>query len=391
MILLTCLLLCGAILALYLRSRNTPPKNAPNTIPGSATAPLPELHPPNGDIPPSKYVSRNINTGSQSPDSLVHHGRVSVQSRIHLDEAELPVSNHNNSEKLPVEVTCTDLNTATMKQLEQVSGIGPARAQSVINDRTQNGPFKSMDDLHRITGISEKSIEYIRKSGFCITDVSPTNSPTPDSKITENTCENAHPSKGCPPEDPTYAELCAEILETSTEERYTPPLHDSIFDRSLYQIWGDADGNCRNTRHEVLIAHSQVQVNFDETECKVIRGEWADPYTNTLITNPRELDIDHLVPLAEAHRSGSSKWSPIRRYCFANDLSENGVLIPVSASANRSKGDRDPAHWLPENEAFHCQYVERWVAIKKTWGLSMDPDEQKSIEKIQAQCSAKEP
>jgi len=137
-----------------------------------------------------------------------------------------------------------------------------------------------------------------------------------------------------------------------------PPAPEAVpYDRDLYGGWIDADGDCQNTRQEVLIAESLIPVQFDSRGCRVVSGEWLDPFTGQTFTNPGDLDIDHFIPLAEAHRSGASRWIPQLRRQFANDLSWPGSLIAVSASANRSKGDRDPANWLPPNQDFHCEYV----------------------------------
>jgi len=82
------------------------------------------------------------------------------------------------------------------------------------------------------------------------------------------------------------------------------------YKRSLYRHWIDLDGNCRNTREEVLIAESRVPVTMDRRGCKVRRGEWFDPYTGRAFLTSGRLDIDHFVPLKEAHVSGAS---PLRR------------------------------------------------------------------------------
>ena len=139
------------------------------------------------------------------------------------------------------------------------------------------------------------------------------------------------------------------------------------YKRSLYKHWVDADRDCQDTRQEVLIAESTVPVKLDARGCKVLKGQWFDPYTGKVFTNPKVLDIDHFVPLAEVHRSGGNRWSAAKRQAYANDLSSLDTLIAVSAGANRSKGDKDPAKWMPDNEAFHCQYVQTWVAIKVRW------------------------
>ena len=111
----------------------------------------------------------------------------------------------------------------------------------------------------------------------------------------------------------------------------------------------------------MLIAESLIPVQFDSWGCNVVSGQWLDPYTGQTFTDPSDLDIDHVVPLAEAHRSGASHWLPQLRTQFANDLWFPGSLIAVSASAIRTKVDRDPAVWLQPNPALQCDYVTRGV------------------------------
>ncbi len=55
-----------------------------------------------------------------------------------------------------------NLNTATQAELETVKGIGPAKAKMIINDRTKNGRYKSLNDLDRVKGFGQKSIEKLR-------------------------------------------------------------------------------------------------------------------------------------------------------------------------------------------------------------------------------------
>jgi competence protein ComEA len=55
-----------------------------------------------------------------------------------------------------------DINTADATALEQVKGIGPARAAAIVEYRDKNGPFKSVDELTRVPGIGAKSLESMR-------------------------------------------------------------------------------------------------------------------------------------------------------------------------------------------------------------------------------------
>ncbi len=165
------------------------------------------------------------------------------------------------------------------------------------------------------------------------------------------------------------------------------PSNPQSYNRKLYPHWIDADGDCQSTRQEVLIEESVDPVVLDEMGCKVLSGRWYDQYTGETFTDPRLLDIDHLVPLAEAHRSGAYSWDAEKRKAFANDLSDPRSLIAVKASANRSKFDRDPARWLPNNETYRCEYVGAWIAVKQLWGLAMDTEEAAVINRFQSQCN----
>ena len=159
--------------------------------------------------------------------------------------------------------------------------------------------------------------------------------------------------------------------------------NSQTYDRKLYGSWIDLDHDCQNTRHEVLIEESLVPVTFKtDLKCKVISGKWYDPYTDQVFTDPSKLDIDHVVPLKESFISGAKSWSREKKKEYANYLKDKGHLIAVSRSANRSKGAKDPALWLPTNEAYHVEYAKIWIQIKKDWDLSFDAAEIAALKRI---------
>ncbi|MGW2773454.1 HNH endonuclease family protein [Streptomyces olivaceoviridis] len=98
------------------------------------------------------------------------------------------------------------------------------------------------------------------------------------------------------------------------------------------------------------------------------------------------MDINHLVPLAEAWDSGATDWSAKEREAYANDLGDDRALIAVSAASNRSKADQDPSTWLPSAVGYRCQYVTDWVADKMRWGLSIDTGEQAALAEVLSNC-----
>lgn len=134
----------------------------------------------------------------------------------------------------------------------------------------------------------------------------------------------------------------------------------STYSRKVFQHWIDENKNCLNTRHELLKSQSTGPVTMDASGCRVVRGRWNDPYTGQIFYDGYKVDVDHLVPLKWAWEHGADVWSHEKRRNFAND--ERNLFI-VSASANRSKGAKGPAEWLPTNEKFHCQYVTRYLRV----------------------------
>ena len=134
--------------------------------------------------------------------------------------------------------------------------------------------------------------------------------------------------------------------------------------------WGDQDGDCISTRHEVLILESLEPVELSSDGCRVISGYWYGAFAGIYTSDPSSFDIDHFVPLANAHDSGGWVWNTATKSAFYNDLVDPQHLIAVSASQNPSKGARGPDEWKASDGTYWCQYAVSWVEIKSRWGLT---------------------
>ena len=155
------------------------------------------------------------------------------------------------------------------------------------------------------------------------------------------------------------------------------------YSRNLFKHWIDVDKNGCNTRYEVLIAEAIVKPKVG-ARCYLTGGRWRSSYDGKIFTNPTGLDIDHMVPLAEAWRSGAWAWTATQRMDFANDLEDPRSLLAVTASLNRSKGDRDVAGWLPKRA--QCNYISNWIAVKWRFDLTVDPIEGEFLQSKITSC-----
>lgn len=180
-----------------------------------------------------------------------------------------------------------------------------------------------------------------------------------------------------PPNIPSKADALTKLnaLTVQTEGPMTG------YSRDLFPHWSSQGNGC-NTRHVVLKRDADSVVDA----CPVTTGRWYSYYDGLVFTSASDIDIDHVVPLAEAWRSGASSWTSTKRQSFANDL--NGPqLIAVSATSNRSKGDQDPSTWQPPRAGARCAYAKMWVETKSRWGLTLQSSEKAALQTAINACS----
>jgi hypothetical protein len=156
------------------------------------------------------------------------------------------------------------------------------------------------------------------------------------------------------------------------------------YNRDLFPHWVDADSDGCNTRYEVLIAEAVTAPSVG-SGCSLTGGRWYSYYDAAYWTAPADLDIDHLVPLAEAWDSGARSWTTSRRQSYANDLGDARSLIGVTDNVNQSKGDQDPNTWVPTREL--CRYIGEWTVVKTRWRLTVDSAEKSRLTSYASSCS----
>jgi hypothetical protein len=156
------------------------------------------------------------------------------------------------------------------------------------------------------------------------------------------------------------------------------------YDRDLFQHWIDADGDGCNTRYEVLIAEADDPPTIG-SGCSLSGGRWFSYYDRVSWTNTSDVDIDHMVPLAEAWDSGARSWTSTQRRDYANDLGDYRTLVGVTDNVNQAKGDQDPAMWMPQYD--RCRYLREFVAVKIRWRLTVDSTEKSAIQSLASGCT----
>lgn len=192
------------------------------------------------------------------------------------------------------------------------------------------------------------------------------------------------------PLSPAAATARLDILEVAPRSPAGPAYERDAFGSP----WADVDGNGCNQRDDVLLRDavpgSVTLGRQGRCAHDVLAGTWVDPYTGRTRTfddlkdlrQAQAIQIDHVVPLAEAWRSGASSWSDARRHRFANDL---GVLLAADGPTNAAKSDDDPAAWRPR-QAYQCEYAVRWLTVKSDWSLAVDRSEARALREMLAAC-----
>lgn len=158
------------------------------------------------------------------------------------------------------------------------------------------------------------------------------------------------------------------------------------YERRLFPHWHDVNGSGCTARQDALLA--QV-IGFPQIDsfnpCFIVEGDWYSVYDGVLHQGaPGDVDVDHVVALAEAWDSGAWAWDQAMRRQFANDLDN---LLVVTAASNRTKGDRDVGQWRPPRRQAWCLTATITVRVKYRYDLSVDAAEAQALREMLATCS----
>lgn len=169
-------------------------------------------------------------------------------------------------------------------------------------------------------------------------------------------------------------------LAALTVAETTPPVD---YDRDEFgQRWADEDHNGCDTRNDIL-ARDLTAVTYKPGthDCVVLSGVLDEPYGGGTIHFERgpasaDVQIDHVVALANAWASGAWQWDDGTRQAFANDPAN---LLAVDGDLNQQKSAQDASTWQPPNRGYRCAYALQQVRVKSGYGLSVTPAEARAL------------
>ncbi len=186
------------------------------------------------------------------------------------------------------------------------------------------------------------------------------------------------PALATPPNIPTAATAKTELAALTVRADGSM----TGYSRDKFPHWITQSGTC-NTREAVLKRDGTNVVT--DSSCAATSGRWFSPYDGATWSTASDVDIDHIVPLAAAWRSGASSWTTAQRQSFANDMS-GPQLIAVTDNVNQAKGDQTPATWKPPLTSYWCTYAKMWVHTKYRWSLSVNSAEKTELTGMLGRC-----
>ncbi|MCX5165451.1 HNH endonuclease [Streptomyces sp. NBC_00053] len=127
------------------------------------------------------------------------------------------------------------------------------------------------------------------------------------------------------------------------------------YSRAKFPHWITQYGTC-DDREVVLQRDGQDVVQDDQ--CRAVSGTWCSEYDGLTVDSASRVDIDHVVPLKEAWRSGTSQ-------------RPSGMLSPTA-----------PGCWKPSLQSYWCTYSRAWISVKASYHLTANPAEAEALSRM---------
>jgi hypothetical protein len=153
------------------------------------------------------------------------------------------------------------------------------------------------------------------------------------------------PRAAAEPRKRSQAETAALARRMLAQLKVARPLSIRGYHRKRFQPrWAPHKGRC-DTR-ETVLARDGRRVRRDAA-CHPVKGVWYSPYDGKRLKSEKRVDVDHVVPLAYAWRSGAKRWSQAKRRAFANDLTRPAHRQPLRQHRQRRPGPAELAPATP--------------------------------------------
>lgn len=160
-----------------------------------------------------------------------------------------------------------NVNTATQAELETLKGIGPAKAKAIIDHRTKHGPFKTFEDLDKVSGIGEGTIGKIRSevtfSGKTTVTAADKSSTSKESNTKASTDKTSKTEK-----------TDAKVVKSGKDEK--PEKRPSTEEKSAKAVTKDSKAEAKETKSDAKkkpTADSKKAGSEASTESKDTKGK----------------------------------------------------------------------------------------------------------------------
>ncbi|MHB2253247.1 HNH endonuclease family protein [Corynebacterium aurimucosum] len=221
--------------------------------------------------------------------------------------------------------------------------------------------------------------------------VTTSTAPTQEGPAEERT-EEKHADEAAPAPDIAEALTALDSLEVKGRAPKTGYEREEFGQAWSDDVTVDFGHNGCDTRNDILrrdLDPESLVLKEGTHDCVALSGTLHDPYSGQDIEfqrgaqTSRAVQIDHVVPLADAWQKGAQQWLPEKRRDFANDPRN---LLAVDGPLNQQKGAGDAATWLPPNKGFRCEYARRIVEVKAAYELWVTAAEKDALSRLLHAC-----